>query len=102
MKINCACGNVIVDNTDFLKDKGHLISDTQWFDFWESIDDAVEKSGESAKEKEDAVMHLRQEEPSQLMWECQQCGKLFFNSKNGDLIIFSPDNRKYNAVLDKN
>ncbi|MFT5820145.1 MAG: hypothetical protein ACI8ZM_001379 [Crocinitomix sp.] len=101
MKINCTCGFTIVDNTDYLRYKGHLISNTQWYDFFESIDHAVEKSGPTPKEKENALMQIRQEQPSKLVWECQNCGKLFFNSKKGDLITFSPDNKKYNKVLDK-
>ncbi len=45
MKINCTCQNTIVDQTDYLKNKGYVISATQWFDFWDSIDNAIEKSG---------------------------------------------------------
>ena len=60
MKINCTCGSMILDNYDYLRNKGRLISDTHWFDFWESIDNAVEKSGGSVKEKEYPAMQLRQ------------------------------------------
>ena len=45
---------------------------------------------------------IETDEPSKLILECRNCGKLFFNIKSGELITFSPDNRKYNAVLDKN
>ncbi|WP_299677007.1 hypothetical protein [uncultured Tenacibaculum sp.] len=38
MKIKCNCGFYIVDNTDSLTNKGYLISDTQWFNFWDAID----------------------------------------------------------------
>lgn len=59
MKIKCSCGFYIVDNTDSLTNKGYLISDTQWFNFWDAIDNAIEKTGNTAKEKENACMQLR-------------------------------------------
>ena len=101
MKIKCDCGYVIVDQTDYLKNKGHLISDTQWFDFWDSIDEAIEKSGNSAKAKEEACMQLRKQNLFKTLWECQNCGKLFVDGENGDLVTYSPDNKKYNQVLNK-
>lgn len=101
MKIKCDCENIIVDQTDYLKNKGRLISDTQWFDFWDSIDDAVEKTGNSAREKEEACMQLRKQDLFKTLWECQNCGKLFVDGENGELIKYSPDNKNYNQVLNK-
>ncbi len=101
MKIKCNCGNIIVDQTDYLKNKGYIISDTQWFNFWNSIDDAIEHSGPSAKEKEEACMQLRKLRLFKMAWECQNCGKLFINDPYGDLLTYSPDNKNYNKVLDK-
>ena len=101
MKIKCTCQNIIHDQTDYLKNKGHLISDIQWFDFWDSIDEAIERSGDSAKEKEEACMELRKQNLFKTLWECPNCGKLFVDQKNGDLFEYSPDNKSYNSVLDK-
>lgn len=102
MKIYCSCGNIIPDGTDYLKHKGHLISDTQWFGFWDAIDNAIEKSGDSKKEKENACMFLRSNNPSKLIYECQDCGKLYVDKKEGEFISFIPENQKYNGVLSKN
>lgn len=101
MKILCDCGHIIVDQTDYLKHKGYLISDTQWFDFWEAIDSAIEQTGNSAEEKEKAAMQLRRLRVCKMLWECQYCGKLYVDGKNNDLIGYSPDSKKYNRVLDR-
>lgn len=100
MKINCSCGHVIVDSTDYLPTKGHLVADTDYFHFWDAIDDAIEKSGPTAKEKEKAAMQLRQMNVFKTFWECSNCGKLYTNGKNGDLISYSSDDGKYHGVLD--
>ncbi|PCI93479.1 MAG: hypothetical protein COB15_16310 [Flavobacteriales bacterium] len=100
MKINCTCGNIIVDQTDYLKNKGYLISDTQWFDFWNDIDNAIEKSGESKKEKEEACMQLRNQNIFKTLWECTSCGKLYIDDKNGNLISYTSDKNDYNGILD--
>lgn len=101
MKIKCTCENIIIDQTDYLQNKGYLISDTQWFDFWEAVDEAIKRSGTSAREKEEASMQLRKQSLFKTLWECQKCGKLFVNGVNGDLITYSPDNQNYNKVLNR-
>ncbi|MEL6537096.1 MAG: hypothetical protein AAFQ98_16865 [Bacteroidota bacterium] len=101
MKIPCACGHVIIDQTDGLSNKGHLISDTQWFAFWEAIDDAIENSGPTAKEKEAACMRLRQQNPFKLMWECPQCGRLYVDGAHGEVTIYQPENQVYNQALNR-
>jgi hypothetical protein len=101
MKINCTCKNVIIDQSDYLNDKGHVISDAQWFDFWDSVDNAIENTGKSPKEKEAACMQLRNQNLFKTLWECQSCGKLFANGPDGNLISYSPDNNRYNQLLNK-
>ncbi|MCG8577433.1 MAG: hypothetical protein MI810_21305 [Flavobacteriales bacterium] len=101
MKIKCSCNYLIVDSTDNLRHKGHLISNTQYFDFWDAIDEAIEESGDSPKEKEIAAMELRRKNLFKLVYECQNCGKLYFDGKDGELISYTPDNSTYNKVLDK-
>lgn len=98
MKIKCECGDLIVDQTDYLSQKGHLIPDKKWFNFWDDIDSAIEDSNE--KNAEDSCMQLRINNRSKLFWECKNCGRLFVDSVNGELIVFMPENRKYNGVLD--
>ncbi len=101
MKIKCICGNLIVDQTDYLKNKGYLISDTQWFDFWDNIDNAIEKSGDSLKEKEEACMQLRKQNIFKTLWECTSCGKLYIDGEHGNLIAYTSDTKTYNEVLNK-
>lgn len=101
MKIKCSCKNIIVDQTDYLKNKGYLISDTQWFDFWDSIDKAIEKSGNSNKQKEEIYIQLRRQNLFKGIWECQHCGKIFIDGENGNLIIYTPENKKYNEALNR-
>ncbi|MBV8072530.1 MAG: hypothetical protein JO270_21690, partial [Acidobacteriaceae bacterium] len=60
MKISCHCGATIYDQTDYLPHKAHFVPDQDWFDVLGAIDDAIEKSGPSAKEKEEACMKVRQ------------------------------------------
>jgi len=98
MKIKCE--GLIVDQADYLSHKGHLIPDKKWFNFWDDIDSAIEDSGE--KNPEDSCMQLRIDNRSKLFWECNSCGRLFVDSVNGELIIFMPENLKYNGVLDNN
>lgn len=102
MKIPCTCGYLIIDQTDYLRHKGYLILDTQWFDFWDAIDAAIEKSGPSPKQKEAAAMKLRREDVFKTLWECANCGKLYIEGKDKHkLIAYSPDSKAYAGVLDK-
>ena len=101
MKIKCNCGSIIVDQTDYLKVKGYIISDTQWFDFWEALDNAIEDSGPNKTDKENAVMRMRQQNVFKTVWECPGCGKLYVDSRDGNLIQYTPESKRYNGVLDK-
>ncbi|EZH73783.1 hypothetical protein ATO12_17775 [Aquimarina atlantica] len=101
MKIRCSCNAIIVDQTDYLKNKGYVISDTQWFDFWDAIDAAIEKSGESKKDKEEACMQLRKLHVFKTSWECTNCGALFINGRDNELKTYAPDSKEYNGILDK-
>jgi hypothetical protein len=41
VKIGCYCGESIVDQTDDLPYKGHLVPDQEWFVNCDSLDDEV-------------------------------------------------------------
>ncbi|WP_291869379.1 hypothetical protein [Maribacter sp.] len=101
MKIKCTCGELIRDQTDYLKHKAHLIPDIHWFDFWNAIDAAIEKSGTSKKDKEEACMQLRKQNMFRRLWECTNCGKLYIDNANYNLVSYSSDSNKYNGVLDQ-
>lgn len=52
MKFLCECGHPIYDQTDYLPYKAHVISDQDWFNFLDTIDDAIEKTGPTPEDKE--------------------------------------------------
>ena len=102
MKILCTCENIIIDQTDYLKNKGYLISDTKWFNLWDSIDEEIENSANSyGRGEESESIQLRMQNLFRTLWECSNCGKLFINGEDGNLILYTPDNENYNRVLDK-
>ena len=101
MKIRCNCDHIIVDQTDYLKFKGYIISDVQWFDFWDAIDEAIEKPGSTKEEKEKSCMELRNLDLFKTSWECTNCGTLFINGNDNKLKVYSPESKSYNGVLNK-
>jgi len=89
MKFKCKCNHLIVDQTDFLPHKGYFIPDKEWFNFLDSIDEAVEKPG-SSSENESELMKLREMAGriSKIAYQCTNCGRLYLSDSNGELIDF--------------
>jgi len=91
MKIACECGSLLHDGADNLPHKAHLIPDREWNRFWDAIDDAVEKSGPTANEKEVACMRLRSQSfGHRRLWQCPACGRLYIEDIQGTLQCFQP------------
>ncbi len=92
MKFRCTCDHLIVDSTDFLPHKAHTIADRNWFTILDAIDEAIEESGPSAKEKEAACMHIRtlMVKMSTLSYQCRNCGMLYLNDHNNTSHCFQP------------
>lgn len=90
MKIRCDCGGIIVDQTDYMPYKGHLISDQDWFDFLDAIDRAIEKSGPADKDKERAAMSIRRMAAhlTKLIYQCTCCGRLYVSNEEENLETF--------------
>ena len=90
MKISCHCEKVIVDQTDYLPNKGHIIPDKEWFSILDAIDDAIEKSGSTKKEKENACMEIRRifNKLSKTAWQCSNCGSLYVDKTGHKLDWF--------------
>jgi hypothetical protein len=59
MKIKCTCGEVIPDQTDYLSYKAHIIGDKHYFDFLDTIDEAIERKEE---DREKLCNNVRQAE----------------------------------------
>jgi hypothetical protein len=74
----CSCGKFsFLGSTDNLSYAAHLIPDEgHWDEFWGAIDDAVEKSGPSAREKDAACLALRRYH-FRMAWQCPVCGSLY-------------------------
>lgn len=94
MKIGCHCGASIIDQTDELPHKGHLIPDQEWFRTFDDIDDQVIDplvAGQLGKEP--AYHRARQiiRRPARLMWQCPACGRLYIDGVDGRLRCFVPE-----------
>lgn len=75
MKIGCTCGAVIVDQTDYLANKGHLVADEDWEDFAESSRSlgGIDRS---------FVRHC---------YQCTSCGRLYVDDHDRRLLAFVPE-----------
>ncbi|WP_284324019.1 hypothetical protein [Cypionkella aquatica] len=98
MKINCACGAIIVDQSDKLPHKAHIIGDKDYLDFLDSIDAAIE---DTSADKARVAMQIRRAETSRLAWECSTCGRLYLNDANNKLVAYLPENRQANRIFDR-
>lgn len=75
MKIGCICGAVIVDQTDYLAYKAHLVADQDWEDFAES--------SQSLGEIDQSF--VRQ------CYQCTSCGRLYVDDHERRLVSFVPE-----------
>ncbi|HTE42847.1 MAG TPA: hypothetical protein VK629_18640 [Steroidobacteraceae bacterium] len=75
MKFNCPCGGIIVDQTDYLSFKGHLVADRDWEDFANSSE---------SRERIDST-YVR------VCYQCPKCGRLHLENTDGDLRSFVPE-----------
>ncbi len=92
MKINCACGHQILDVTDGVANKAHILPDQDWNDVLDAIDDAIEKSGPSARQKESACMAIRNllVRTTRMTWQCTHCGALYVDDAQNEAWRFEP------------
>lgn len=102
MNFRCECGQRIHDNTDYLSYKGYLMSDQDQFDLLDEIDDAIEKSGPSASDKEEAAMRIRSLTSTlfKTVYQCPNCGNLFIdNDHDRSLEMFRGANQVNKNLL---
>ncbi len=98
MKIKCACGELIPDNTDYLSYKAYIIGDKDYFDFLDTVDNAIVSNSEN---KDHLRRKVRSAEPSRLAWECYICGRLHLDDKQGNIVEYVPQNGKANRIFDR-
>ena len=94
MKIGCQCGASIVDQTDDLPHKGHLIPDQEWFATFDAIDDEViDPLGAGLIDKQTAYRLARRiiSRTARLMYQCHECGRLYIDDRSGNLHCYLPN-----------
>ena len=98
MKIRCECGTFIVDQTDFLSNKAHIIGDKDYFDYLNTIDGAIE----SQEQDRSGLCHkIHRADPSRLAYECNHCGRLYLYDSSNELVAYLPENGKANRIFDR-
>ena len=93
MKILCQFGYQIVDGTDSLPHKAHVVSDQVWFDLLDEIDVVIEGSRNSKADREKACMRVREilGRKARPAWQCSGCGTLHMDDGTGVTRRFRPD-----------
>ena len=94
MKILCHCGDAIIDQTDDLPYKGHLIPDQQWFATYNAIDDEVIDPVADGRLSKEAAYNLARtviSRSARLVWQCRACGRLYIDDLQGKLQCFVPE-----------
>src|SRR6185437_4088974 len=74
VKIGCHCGASIIDQTDDLPHKGHLIPDQEWFATYDAIDDEVIDPVAGGQLGTEAAYHRARDiigRSARLMWQCR-------------------------------
>ena len=91
MKIQCVCGNVIHD-VESHQSKAHLLPDESYFSLLDSIDEAIESSNSSSKDKEATCMKVRSllGQAARIVRQCGRCARLYVERPDGTLECFAP------------
>lgn len=87
MKIQCHCGEFIVDLADEQSNKAHVIPDQNWPQLLEAIDKAIERSRPAPAAKEAACMQIRSliNRLSRQAWQCHSCGSIYIEDQQRSL-----------------
>lgn len=94
MWFNCHCGNTIKDNTDCLRQKGHLTPDQDLYSVWDGIDEQViDRVASSQLPVNDAYVLSRRimSLPTRTMYQCSECGRLYIDGLDGKQHCFLPE-----------
>ena len=94
MKISCYCGEMIVDSTDNLPQKGRLIPDQDWLEMFDALEvQVVERLAAGTLSFEAACMQMRELicSPVRGMWQCASCGRIYIDDREGQLQCFLPE-----------
>ncbi len=122
-KIGCICGSVIVDQTDYLPNKGYLVPDAHQdvlmeavYDYIRGLREATEAgqrdvwikehfsippdSGESDENILFDLISKQQWAVTQLVYECSNCGRILIqNGKENQYKFFKPESEESQGIL---
>lgn len=90
MKLQCPCGSIISDSTDGLPCKAHLIPDQDWVPLCISLEKVVADAVSRRMELENAFMQIHLLLASRLVYQCQDCGRLFVDDNQHNSHIYTP------------
>ncbi len=90
MKIECECGHLIVDQTDKLPFKAHLVPDQEWFRFLDAMDVLIDDVSAGKLRPQEASMAVRRAWPSRTAWQCSNCGRLYIDDRQHELNVYLP------------
>ncbi len=103
MKIGCYCGSTVYDQTDYLSNKGHIISDQDLFNLFDFLDEeVVDKLSNKEISREEAYIKIRSifTGTKRLSWQCQDCGRLYIDSDSNKLECYVPfDSETEKSIL---
>ena len=93
VEFECSCGFRFLSASDNRSYQATLLADQDVEVFWELLDRAIEESGESARDREQACMDLRVSlfRTRHEAWQCPACKRVYLMDQAGRPHAFSPD-----------
>ena len=90
LDFKCVCGvRRFLNSIDNLEYRAYFIPDQDYDEFSGKVDDAIEKSGPEAKDKDRACMAWREYKMLRI-WQCCSCGSVYIESPDGSHHRFVP------------
>lgn len=101
VEFTCDCGEIgFLSSTDNRSYVAHFIPDQEYDAFSELVDDAIEKSGTSARQKAAACLSWRTFQMPRI-WQCPNCGSLYVQDLIGNRHRFDPASEDVSKQLFK-
>ncbi len=103
MKIKCACGNIIYDQTDMISYKASFVADQDFIDLSDALDQHIQSLAatltgtptDKASSVVEQTMHDVQETlrsfTSRKIYQCTTCGRLYVDDARFDSQVFVPN-----------
>lgn len=94
MKIRCHCNATLRDQTDGLRNKGHVLADEAWFPTLDALDtEVIDAVADGRLSRNDAYVACRRIllGATRTAWQCSACGRLYFIGADRQLHCFAPE-----------